>query len=57
MSAPRIVIAGATGYLGTRLRRHLPGDRIAGVVVRRLLPELPGVKWAMGPAAIEPIDR
>ena len=56
MSAPRIIVAGATGYLGTRLRRQVPVDRIAGVVVRRLLPELPGVKWAMGPAGIEPIN-
>jgi NADH dehydrogenase len=57
MTAPRIIIAGATGYLGSRLRRHVARDRIAGVVVRRLLPELPGVKWTLGPAGIEPIDR
>src|SRR5579872_5982532 len=57
MSAPRIIIAGATGYLGSRLRRQVAGDRIAGVVVRRLLPELPGIKWTLGPAGIEPIDR
>jgi NADH dehydrogenase len=57
MTAPRIIIAGATGYLGSRLRRHAPAGRIAGVVVRRLLPDLPGVKWTMGPAGIEPIHR
>jgi nucleoside-diphosphate-sugar epimerase len=57
MPAPRIIIAGATGYLGTRLRRRVESERIAGVVVRRLLPELPGVKWAIGPAGIEPIER
>jgi len=57
MPAPRIIIAGATGYLGTRLRRRVESERIAGVVVRRLLPELPGVKLAIGPAGIEPIER
>jgi uncharacterized protein YbjT (DUF2867 family) len=53
---PRIIIAGATGYLGTRLLRHLPSDRIAGVIVRRLPPGLTGVKWLIGPAGIEPTD-
>jgi len=50
---PRIIIAGATGYIGTRLLRHLPSERVAGVIVRRLPPALPGVKWLIGPAGIE----
>ena len=53
MPGPRIIIAGATGYIGTRLLRYLPGERIAGVITRRQLPALPGVKWLIGPSGID----
>src|SRR4051794_5985897 len=53
MPDPRIIIAGATGYIGTRLRARLPPERIAGVIIRRPPPGLPGVKWVIGPTGIE----
>lgn len=56
MPSPRIIVAGATGYIGTRLLRRLPSERIAGVIIRRLPPALPGVKWLIGPAGIEPTN-
>jgi NADH dehydrogenase len=54
MSGPKVIVAGATGYLGTRLLAHLPRERIAGTVVRRPRPSLPGIQWTFGPAGIEP---
>jgi NADH dehydrogenase len=56
LASPRIIVAGATGYIGTRLLRRLPPERVAGVIVRRPHPALPGVKWLMGPAGIEATD-
>jgi len=50
---PRVIIAGATGYLGTRLLRRLPPERIAGVIARRPSLALPGVQWLIGEAGIE----
>ncbi|HZP21608.1 MAG TPA: NAD(P)H-binding protein [Bauldia sp.] len=52
MSAPRIVLAGATGYLGTNLRRRLPVERFAGVVVRRPDAGFPGKTWLIGAEGI-----
>jgi NADH dehydrogenase len=56
LPSPRIIIAGATGYIGTRLLTRLPHERIAGVITRRSPKGLPGVKWLIGPTGIEPAN-
>ena len=51
----KLIVAGATGYLGTRLRARLPPQRLAGVVTRRPLADAATQQWLIAEGAIEPV--